>query len=300
MPRPLVNRFGEMAVFVRVVERKGLSMAARDFGMTPSAVSRLIARLEARLGVRLLSRSTRGMRVTQEGHEFYERAVQLLADLDEAESIGVSGKTARGRLRISANVPFGHHCLIPLLPAFVAEYPRVKPEVSLSDEIVDLVGEHTDVAVRAGPLKSSRLVVRKLGETALKIVAAPSYLQANGTPRTPDEVEGHARVGFAYPRAAEAWPLRTADGVRDYLPGAAVLAGDGECVRRLVLEGLGLARLAGFQVAEDLRAGRLVEVLEAHNPGDTEAVHAIYEGRRAYLPARARAFIDFLVARVRF
>ncbi|WP_199225717.1 LysR family transcriptional regulator [Spiribacter halobius] len=287
-------------MFVRVVERRGFSAAARDFDMTPSAVSRLIARLEDRLGVRLLSRSTRGVRVTQEGHDFYERAVQLLADLEDAESVGSSATAARGRLRISANVPFGHHFLIPLLPEFTAQYPQVKPELWLSDEIVDLVGEHTDVAIRAGPLKSSRLVARRLGETRLKIVASPVYLRAHGTPRVPDELEHHVRVGFAYPRVAEAWPLRSRDGVQEYLPRPAVLAGDGESVRHLAIKGLGLARLAEFQVADDLRDGRLVEVLPAYDSGDTEAVHAIYEGRRAYLPARARALIDFLAARVRF
>ncbi|MGJ7542035.1 LysR family transcriptional regulator [Variovorax sp. LT1R16] len=298
MARLEVNRSGELEVFVRVIEGGGFSAAARACGMTPSAVSKLISRMEQRLGTRLVNRSTRQLQLTPEGCVFYERGVRLLADLDEAERCASAQAAPRGRLRVNANVPFGHHFLLPLAPAFLHLHPDVTLDIVLTDEVIDILEQRTDVAVRAGPLKSSSLMARKLGETRMVIVGAPGYLTRHGTPATPDALLRHNRLGANYARARPGWPLRH-DGEDTVVPVTGnAQASDGEALRRLALAGLGLARLAAFQVREDLAAGRLVAVLEDFNPGDVEEVHAVFVGQGGYLPLRVRSFLDFLAERV--
>lgn len=298
MARLEVNRSGELEVFVRVIELGGFSVAARACGMTPSAVSKLVARLEQRLGTRLVNRSTRQLQLTPEGCAFYERGVRILADLEEAERCASENTTPRGRLRVNANVPFGHHFLLPLAPEFLARHPDVTLDIVLTDEVIDILEQRTDVAVRAGPLKSSNLVARKLGTTRMVIVGTPDYLARRGTPTTPDELLAHNRLGANHVRAQPGWPLR--QGGEDIVVPVTgnAQASDGEALHRLALAGLGLARLAAFQVREDIVAGRLAPVLEDCNPGDVEELHAVYVGQGGYLPQRVRAFLDFLVERV--
>jgi len=300
MARLEINRSGELEVFVRAIELGGFSAAAREFGMTPSAVSKLVSRLESRLGTRLINRSTRRLQLTPEGCAFYERGTRVLADLDEAERCASVHSTPRGRLRINANVPFGHHFLMPLVPEFLGRHPEVTLDIALTDEVVDLLEQRADVAVRAGPLKDSSLVARKLFSTPMLIVGAPGYLARQGMPRTPSDLSEHNLLGANYARAQRGWPLRE-NGVESAIPvTGTVQASDGESLRSLALAGTGLARLAAFQVYDDIAAGRLVAVLEAFNPGDREEVHALFLGQGGYLPLRVRAFLDFLVERVRF
>jgi len=294
MARLEVNRSGEMEVFVRVVELGGFSPAARVARMTPSAVSKLIARLEARLGARLLNRSTRQLQLTPEGCAFYERATRILADLEDAERVASVGEQAVGRVRVNTSASYFNHVLAPALPAFLALHPGVTLDIVQTDAVVDLLAERTDVAVRAGPLKSSSLVARKLGETALTIVAAPSYLARCGEPRSIADLEGHNRLGFGYARAVDGWPLRE-NGETIVVPATGrVQASDGEGLRHLALAGAGLARLAAFTVREDIAAGRLVPVLGNLDAGETEAFHAVYVGQGGPLPSRVRALLDFL------
>jgi DNA-binding transcriptional LysR family regulator len=315
MARLEVNRFGEMEVFVRVVALGGFSAAARELRMTPSAVSKLIARLEKRLGARLVNRSTRQLKLTSEGCLFYERCVRLLADLEEAERGTSASAEPRGRIRVNANVPFGRHFLLPLVPGFLAKYPQITLDIVLTDEVIDLLEERTDVAIRAGPLKSSQLVARKLGETRMMVVGAPAYLERAGTPKTPADLERHNLLGFGYERAIEGWPFTVKgspapiaqNNAGSAAPARALIipvlgnaqASDGEALRQLALAGLGLARLAAFQVRQDIENGLLLPVLESFNPGDTEAVHAVFAGQGGHLPARVRALLDYLAAHVR-
>ena len=298
MARMDINRSGEMEVFVRIVDLGGFSAAARALRMTPSAVSKLIARLETRLGARLVSRSTRKLQLTPEGSAFYDRAVRVLADLDEAERSAAAGASPRGRLRVNTNVPFGTHYLIPLLPGFLERHPEVTVEVTLTDTVVDLLEDRADVAIRVGPLKSSQLVARKLGESRMMLVASPAYLSARGTPQTPGDLARHNLLGFSFARQSNGWPFRDADGSASaVVPTGNALVSDGESMRLLVLTGLGISRLSLFHIGPDIEAGRLVPVLEAYNPGDTESIHAVYVGG-GHLPARVRAFLDYLVERV--
>lgn len=297
MARLDINRSGEMDVFVRVVELGGFSAAARAFRMTPSAVSKLIARLEGRLGARLVNRSTRKLQLTPEGMAFYDRATRILADIDEAERTAASGERPVGRIRLNTNASFSTHILAPLLPEFLARYPGVSLDIVQTDAVVDLMEERMDVAVRAGPLKSSSLIARKLGATRMMIVGAPSYLARTGEPRTIAELEEHNLLGFCYSRAVEGWPLRSGGQVITLPTIGNLQTSDGEALRVMAVAGVGLARLAAFAVREDIRAGRLVPLLEEFNPGDLEEVHAVYLGQGGPLPARVRALLDFLAER---
>lgn len=298
MPRTEINRSGEMEVFARVVELGGFSPAARALRMTPSAVSKLVARLEARLGVRLIVRSTRKFMLTEEGTTFHERTLRVLADLDEAERAVAACQIPRGRLRVNANVAFGRHYLLPLVPRFTALHPGVQLDITLSDAVVDLVDERADVAIRVGPLRSSQLVARKLGESRTAIVAAPAYLAVQPAPRHPDELARHDLITFNFARHSDSWPFAIAGENCEFPARGRTTVGDGESARELALAGQGLTRLSLFHIAEDITTGRLVPVLEAFNPGDTEEIHAVYVGHGGRLPARVRAFIDFLVDEV--
>lgn len=300
MARSDVNRSTEMEVFVRVVETGGLSAAARVLRITPSAVSKLIGRLEARLGARLLTRSTRKLQLTAEGAAFYARSAQVLADIDEAEREVTAGAALRGRVRVNSNVGLGRQLLLPLVPAFLAKHPEVTLDIVLTDQVVDLLDERADVAIRVGNLQSSSLMARKLGESRAVVVASPDYLARRGVPTTLQDLAGHDQLDFNFTRSVRNWPFLSPDGEVAYLPGVAtVLVGDGESLRELALAGAGLARMSVFSAAPDIAAGRLIPVLEAFNPGDVLEVHVVFLGQGGHLPARVRAFIDYLVENVR-
>jgi DNA-binding transcriptional LysR family regulator len=300
MSRQDINRSGEMEVFTRVVDLGGFSAAARAFRMTPSAVSKLVARLEARLGVRLINRSTRKLQLTPEGTAYYDRAVRILDEINTAEREAAIGATPRGRVRVNTSVPFGLQKLLPLLPGFLAQYPGVHVDVALTDTVVDLMEERADIAIRVGPLRESRLLARKLGESRMAVVAAPSYLKQHGTPRTPADLAKHNLLGFCFSKQVDSWPFRDKTGSSiSVQPVGNALVSDGEAMQRLAVAGAGLARLARFHIDPDIDAGRLVPVLENFNPGELEQVHAVFVGHGGQLPARVRAFLDYLVENVR-
>ncbi len=294
MARHEINRFTEMEVFVTIIETGGFSAAARQVRLTPSAISKLIARLEARLGTRLFNRSTRQFQLTPEGCTFYEAAKRILADLSEAEQRASQGERPAGRVRISTSASYFHHVLAPVVPQFMALYPAVTLDISLTDALVDLLAERTDIAIRTGPLKTSSLIARKLGETARTIVAAPSYLEQYGQPRHVADLKSQNLLGFSYVRSEPGWTLS-----EDNHPVVVPVAGhvqisDGEGVRRLAVAGAGLAMLADFTVRDDVTAGRLAPVLSHCNTGDTEVFYAVYIGEGGPLPERIRVVLDFL------
>lgn len=300
MARPEINRSGEIEVFVRVVEAGSFSAAARALRMTPSAVSKLIARLEARLGARLINRSTRKLQLTPEGTVFYDRGLRILAEMDAAEREAAAGAAPRGRLRVNSYVPFGQHRLMSLLPRFLERYPEISVEAVLTDNVIDLLEERADVAIRAGPLRESRLVARKLGQSRMVLVAAPSYLATHGTPRALSDLGRHNMLAFGFVRHMDGWPFVDASGASILVPVIGTLTlTDGEAMRQTTVAGAGIARLARWHVQPDIDAGRLVPLLEDFNPGDLEPTHAVYVGQGKHLPARVRAFLDFLTESVR-
>lgn len=295
-----INRSGEMEVFVRVVEQGGFSAAARRSRLTPSAVSKLVARLERRLGVRLLNRSTRRLQLTPEGTAFYARAVRILDEIAAAEQEAAAGAAPRGRLRVNTSVHFGMAHLLPLLPVFLERHPEMSVDVALTDTVVDLMEERADVAIRVGPMRDSGLVARKLGESRNIVVAAPAYIARHGLPRSPQDLERHNRLRFCFTRMVEGWPFRDGTGgIVTVPPDGNALVSDGEAIKALALSGLGLVRVSEFQVRAEVAQGLLVPVLEDLNPGDLSEVHAVYVGGAGPLSARVRAFVDFLAEHVR-
>lgn len=292
------NRAGEMQVFVRVVEAGSFSEAARLLRMTPSTVSKLVARIEARLGVRLIERSTRRLALTAEGAAYHERSQALIAELDAIERELAQGAGATGGLvRVNASVAFGVLGLEPVLPAFWAAFPNIVVDLSLSDQIVDMYLERTDVAFRVGPLPDSGMMARRIGTSYRRIVAAPAYLAREGVPDTIEELARHNCLGFNFRRAAPVWPFREGGRSIGQPVTGTLVANNGETVRRMTLAGAGLARLADYHCRHDLAAGRLVEVLADVVEPDEEVIHAVYLGG-AHLPNRVRAFLDFTAPRL--
>lgn len=294
MPRILMERSGEMEVFARVVQEGGFSAAARSLDLTPSAVSKLIARLENRLGARLLTRTTRALTLTEEGEAYHHAARRILQELNDADQAAAGG-AVRGRLRVNTTIPFGTMFVAPAMPAFLARNPNLIVDLSFTDGIVDLVAEKTDVAIRMGNLPDSGLIARKLGQSRRVVCAAPSYLERMGNPKMPADLERHDCLTFNFRRARPFWPFRL-DGrdIEQPVMGSLVV-NNGETMKQMALAGAGIARVGLFHVAAEIAAGALVPLLEDCNPGDFEMVHAVYVGGGP-LPSRVRAFIDHMIA----
>jgi DNA-binding transcriptional LysR family regulator len=293
MAHILMERSGELEVFLRVVQEGGFSAAARSVGLTPSAVSKLITRLEARLGARLFMRTTRALSLTEEGEAYYRAGQRILQELNDAEQAAAAG-AVRGRLRVNASLPFGSQFVVPAIPSFLARYPDVIVDLSLTDDVVDLLAQKTDVAIRIGDLPDSALLAHKLGQSRRVICASPTYLQHKGTPKTPDELRHHDCLTFNFRRARSGWPFRDAGGITQQVVTGSVQVNNGETMKQLLLNGVGIGRLALWHVAAELKAGHLVPLLEKYNPGDLEQIHAIHVGG-GQVPPRVRAFIRHMM-----
>ena len=290
-----MDRASEMGVFVRVVDDGGFSAAARALRLTPSAVSKQITRLEDRLGVRLLTRTTRQLNLTEEGSEFYERSVRILADMEEAElAVSQIDAQPRGTLHISCGVSFGKYQISPLLPEFLERYPDLSVEVATSDSLVDLVEEGVDVAVRFSPLPDSSMVARFLAGSRRAIVVAPSYLERHGEPTHPSQLVDHNCLTFSRQIQLNEWIFASPDGEIPIHAKGNFMANNGETIFEMVLAGLGVARLARWLVESEVRAGRLKMVLQDYYRDVTVPIHAVYPTRR-HLSPKVRAFVDFLV-----
>lgn len=290
------NRLGEMTAFIAAVDEGGFSAAARQLNKTPSALSKLISRLEERLNVRLFLRSTRQLQLTHEGEVFYQQCKKVLSQVEQAEQAVCSNKLPSGLVRISCNIPLGKHYLIPLLNEFNRQYPKIQLNISLTDHVVDLISETVDVAIRSGHLKESNLIARKLGETKMVIVASHEYIKLHGKPKTINQLLAHERLGFNFARHQTKWPL-TDKGKKQLIPVSnTFLVSNGDALKDMVLQGLGIARLADFQVKDDIKAGNLVPLLQKYNDEDSESIHAVFISQASYMPVRVRALIDFLVA----
>lgn len=288
------NRLGDIEIFLNAARAGSFAEAAKRLRLTPSAVSRSVARLEQRLGVVLLRRTTRSLSLTPEGEVYRDRMSALVADIADVESsLGRVGEGPRGLLRVNASVPFGTQCLLPILPGFIERYPEVVVDLSLSDALVDLVEAKADIAIRIGPLRDTRLLARKLGRSPMVLVASPGYLAKHGEPQTPEDLDGHRCLQFSFRRSVDSWPFRIGRRVMQRPVEGAFLGNSGEVVRLMAVAGGGIARLGRFHVANDLREGRLIALLETFNPGDGEDIHALYSAQDR-LALRVRAFLDFL------
>lgn len=291
------DRARALEVFVAVAREGSFSAAGRVLALTPSAVSRTVDRIEKRLGVRLLLRTTRALTLTAEGQAYLGMARRILVDLDDSEQAIADQGAPRGRLRVSAALSHGRLCIVPVLGEFVRLHPHILVDMSLSDALVDVAGGQADVAIRFGPLTDSALTARKLGETRRVIVASPDYLAHHGTPRVPEDLHEHNCLNFNFRRAEPIWPFRRDE--RDYALSVRgnIEANNGETLGQLAAAGVGVTRVGAFSVVEELASGALVPLLEEFNPGDVEAIHAVFVGG-ANTPARVRVFVDFLADRL--
>lgn len=290
-----INRSGELAIFIRVVELGSFSAVARACDMTPSAVSKLIARLEKRLGVRLLNRSTRQFQLTSEGCQFYEQGLQILSELDELEQSVTANHTPKGRIRIHTSFSYWTHFLVPCISLFNQRYPQIELEAHLSDEVINLVEQRIDVAIRTGPLKSSNLVARSLGSTRKHYVCSPRYITQCGCPQHPEELSEHQLLDVSYQRQNKTWLFKKENQEITLVPTQVLRVNHGEAILQLALADAGIAQLNEFQVRKALEQKQLIKILEDWNVNASEEFHAVWIGHDKYVPKRVRVFLDFLV-----
>ena len=286
----------DVEVFVTVVEKGSLSAGAVSLGTTPSVVSRAISRLETRLGVQLLRRTTRRLSLTDAGLLYLEQSRTAFSLIDDAERaiLGQEG-TLSGRVRLSVPTTYGHYRLPALLSRFNRQYPQVRIELSISNRNVDLVAEGYDLAIRLGPLPDSGLIGRKLEDATLCVVASPDYLQRAGIPRSVDELAGHACLSFVMPSTGRIgpWLLREHGVDREWIPQASVQVSDDVLgTVSLAEHGMGICQTYDFIVRERIQSARLIAILE-HAAGRSRPFSVIYPPHRQ-LSAASRALIDFL------
>jgi DNA-binding transcriptional LysR family regulator len=288
-----MDRTGEMAAFVATAERASFSDAARALKLTPSALSKLVARLEARLGVSLMKRTTRRLSLTPEGEAYFERARRIVEDIRSAEA-EVAGfrERPRGLLRVNCGNAFAMHQLVPALPEFSQRYPDLKIELALDDKRVDLIDSGADLAIRIGAVGDEGLVARKVCDLRRMICAAPSYLARRGVPRRPEDLARHDCITMAGMPALSRWPFR---GGTVTVTGPAT-ADSANAVLEMGLRGMGLVRFADFVFAQFVRDGRLVPVLVDHHKVDTVPISVVYPQSRHRVPKSA-AFVEFMMRR---
>jgi DNA-binding transcriptional LysR family regulator len=286
----------DLRTFVRVLDRGSFSSAAKDLGITPSAVSKLVSRLEDRLGVRLLERSTRRLALTAEGERFLARARRIVADIEEAEAEVMQARGApRGILRINSGTAFGLHQLAPALADFLARYPEIDVDLSITDRLVDLIEEQADIAVRSGHIPEGPLIQRKIADLQRVICAAPGYLERRGTPKVAADLKNHDCIVVAGPGLSR-WPFKTRSGIDVVDVRPRVTTDNAEAALRLAIEGAGIIRLSDVIVGSPLRDRQLVALLTDSHHVEPFPLAAIYPAGRQRLP-RVAVFIDFLVER---
>ncbi|APR76409.1 Transcriptional regulator, LysR family protein [Minicystis rosea] len=290
---PGVDSFGEIGVFVRVVGARSFTRAGESLGLTASGVSRIIARLEARLGVRLLQRTTRSIGLTADGAAYYERCSAILRDLEDADRAVAQARSApRGRLRVDAPSVVGRYVLAPALPKFIEAYPEISIDLSLRDHVIDPIAEGVDVVLRIAALRASELVHKKLGALRLVVVASPRYLARRGRPRAPADLREHETFGYLAGPAAVPWRFLAQGREESIVPTGRLNANSIDSIREATLAGLGLAQFFEPHVRDELANGSLEIVLADHEL-PPRPLHALYTRDKASLP-RVRVFLDFV------
>lgn len=291
-----MDRLTGMAVFARVAEDKSFSAAARALGLSKSAVSKQVARLEDRLGARLINRTTRRLSLTAAGSAFYERCARVLAEAEEAErAVSSLQDEPRGVLKINAPMSFGVLHLAPAIPDFMAIYPDLSVDITLNDRIVDLVDEGFDVAVRIARLADSSLIAKRLAPSRQVLCAAPGYFARHGVPERPEDIAAHNCLIYAYTLTGDEWRYRDGHGEGAVRVKGKLKANNGEVLRAAAVAGAGICLMPTFMVGDDLRAGRLRAVLPEFDYGASN-LYAVYPHAR-HLSTKVRVFVDFLAAR---
>jgi DNA-binding transcriptional LysR family regulator len=293
-----VDRFDSMRAFVAVAEAASFAAAARALGQSPPAVTRAVAALEERIGARLFHRTTRSVRLTEAGARYLGDAKRILAEIDEAEASAAGAHAApRGQLGVTASVMFGRMYVAPVLLDFLARFPDVTARMLLADRVVDLMEENLEVAVRIAHLEDSSLTAVRVGEVRRVICAAPAFLDADGRPRTPDDLAGAKMVTFTAGAAPDPWIFVRHGKRESFAPAAQLIANSNDVTIAAAEAGRGFVRALSYQVAPQLRAGTL-EIVLAEYEEPPLPIHIVHiAGRRA--SARVRSFVDFAVERLR-
>lgn len=290
-----MDRLRAFEVFVAVVAQGGFSRAADKLDTSPANVTRYVNDLEEALGVRLLNRTSRRLSLTETGRTLYDRALSILEDVAEAEAItSSSALQPRGRLRVNAPVSFGILHLAPLWPCFMARYPDIQLDISLSDRVVDLVEEGYDLAIRISRAGSPSLVSRKLATSQNVVCASPDYIARHGAPQAPEDLTHHVCIGYAYSATGDEWGLIDDAGrAHKVAVSTSLQTNNGDTVRAAALAGLGIIWQPTFLIGDDLRRGRLVRLLPGYRMSEIDVL-AVYPSRR-HVSARVRVMVDFLV-----
>jgi DNA-binding transcriptional LysR family regulator len=291
-----MNRYGEMQVFVRAVADGGFSAAARSLSLTPSAVSKLIARIESRLGVLLFDRSHRTVTLTPEGKAFYEAAQRAIEAVEEADAAVFAGTATQDVLRIRSMPTFAAAQLAPLIPRFRQLHPALRLEIHLKIEPGNLLDGGMDVAIHVGQLADSALVAHRFARTRWIICAAPAYLAAAGSPVGPADLARHECLNFIPSMIASIWTANSGGRASQRLKIAStVVTNQGQMLLEMARAGAGIVRLAEFHIVGDLVSGQLVELFPEQQSMEEDPIYAVYQGKR-HLSHRLRVFLDFLDA----
>lgn len=285
------DRIRELGFFLRVSEETSFSAAARSLDLDPSTISKVIQRLENRLGVRLFHRTSRVLQLTQEGEQFLAAAQKVMQALEEAEAaISPAVTDVTGVLRISSTLAFARRRLAPLLPALLKAHPLLRVELIVAATPPDLFEQQIDISFQSGNIPDSTLVARRITTARWHLCAAPAYLQRAGTPKTPDELAGHHCLNFLPGSFRSRWPLRQGDQLLTHEPKALAAANNGDVLCTLAVLGMGIARLADYHIDAELASGQLVKVLTDCEL-DREPIYAVFASKR-HLSPRVRVFLE--------
>ncbi|MBR7716616.1 LysR family transcriptional regulator [Acinetobacter nosocomialis] len=287
----------ELIAFITIVDTGSFVAAAEHLMQTPSGVSRSLTRLEAKLDVTLLERTTRKLKLTQEGQQFLTKARKILNELNAAEEeLQKSDQGTAGLIRVDSATPFVLHVIAPLMHKFRECYPDIEIELNSNDQVIDLLQHKTDVAFRFGELNDSSLHAKLVCKSRLYIVASPDYLALKGTPTQPEELKQHDLIGFTRPTYINSWPIKIGD--EYFFAQANIKASSGETVRQLTIRGHGIARLSEFEIWKDMEEGRLIALFEDQIEHQYQSIHAVYY-QQEHLPKRIRLFIEFLAEQLK-
>jgi len=288
-----------MAVFRRVVEAESFSAVAREYNMSQSTVSKHIAALEERLGTKLLNRSTRSLKLTEAGKEYYHHCLRILSDFQEAEaSVGKGKIKPTGTLRISTSAAFGRAVMLPHLKEFFESYPDINLDMLFNDDYVDLVKEGIDLAIRIGPLADSTLIARKIGTSPRVVVASPEYLVKHGRPKKPADLIKHNCLFYSLQKSPDIWYFNsTQEGDESIRVSGRLKASSPDAVCDATIAGLGISIVCEWYARKDIKAGRLKVILPDYRP-TTYDIHAVYPERR-FVPQKVKRMIEFLAEKVK-
>ena len=288
-----MDLFYSMRMYVAVVDGGSFAAAADKLEISRAMVSKQIQKLEEHLGTRLMNRTTRRLSLTETGRAFYDRSVQIMHDVEEAEQVaGHMTRTPQGVLRVTIPLSYGQHRLAAIIGAYTQAYPQVQLDIALSDRKVDLIEDGFDLAVRIGALPQSDLIARKIGGVRSIVCASPGYVARHGAPQTPEQLRNHACLGYTLTGSGADWRFETPDGPLVVPIAGPIRADNGDIIRLAALSGAGILFQPHFIVGDDLAAGRLVQLLPEWQSAEL-GVYAVYPSRK-HLSAKVRTFVDFL------